>query len=216
MVQQLFSLNKWAVFGFICALSIIFTVITQEIIMTEDIYYDAFSEQITWERFEENFKKQKEWAWLGYVLVPIIFAIKFMLITSCLYTGVFMESISLKFRQLFSVVVVAELLFLLPTLIKVSWFVFVADSYTLQDVIYFSPWALSGFVGITKDTDKLLAYLLQVTNLFEVLYMLLLAVGLQYLTQKTYFKALILTLKSYGLGLLLWITFVSFLIVSFS
>jgi hypothetical protein len=215
-MQRLFSLNTWVVFGFLCVLSITLSFAMRELVLTLDVYYDAFSEQLTWERIEKNHARRKEWAWLGYVLVPIIFAIKFMLITSCLYAGVFMDSISLKFRQLFSVVVVAELLFLLPTLIKVSWFVFVADSYTFQDVIYFSPWALSGFVGITKDTDKLLAYLLQVTNLFEVFYMLLLAFGLQYLTQKTYFNALILTLKSYGLGLLLWITFVSFLIVSFS
>jgi hypothetical protein len=215
-MQRLFSLNTWVVFGFLCVFSIILSFAMRELVVTFDVYYDAFGEQLTWERAEEKYQKRKEWAWLGYVFVPVIFAIKFMLITSCLYAGVFMESISLKFRQLFSVVVVAELLFLLPTLIKVSWFVFVADNYTLQDVIYFSPWALSGFVSITKDTDKLLAYLLQVTNLFEVFYMLLLAFGLQYITQKTYFNALILTLKSYGLGLLLWITFVSFLIVSFS
>lgn len=215
-MQQLFSLNKWFVFGFICILIITFSIITQEIILTEDLYYDVFSEQLTWERFEANFKKQKEWAWVGYLLVPFMFGLKFTLITTCLYIGVFLKNLGLTFRQLFGVVVVSEVLFLMPTAIKVLWFVFVADGYTLENVVYFSPWALSGWVSITKETDRILVYLLQVINLFEILYIFLLAFGLQTLTKQSYSSSLALTFKSYGLGLALWITFVSFLIVSFT
>ncbi len=215
-MQQLFSLNKWAVFGFVCIVSMSLSFAMRELVLTLDVYYNAFSEQITWERFEANFKKQREWAWLGYVLVPLIFSIKFTLIASCLYTGAFLKNLGLTFRQLFGLVVVSELLFLLPTTLKVLWFVFVADNYTLENVVYFSPWALSGWVPITKETDRLVVYLLQVINLFEILYIFLLAFGLQTLTNKSYSSSLILTLKSYGLGLVLWITFVSFLIFSFT
>ncbi len=215
-MQQLFSLNKLAVFTYICIISVILSFAMRELVLTLDLYYDAFSEQVTWERFEKNFNKRKEWAWVGYVSFPFILAIKCTLIATCLYTGVFLKNLSIKFQQLFGVVVVAEMLSLLPTTIKVLWFVFIADSYTLEDVIYFSPWALSGWVTITKETDRLWLYLLQVANSFEILYMFLLALGLQTITQQSYLSALALTVKSYGLGLVLWITFVSFLIVSFT
>ncbi len=215
-MQQLFTLNKWAVFIFILIMSISFAIITQEIILTEDIYYDAFSEQITWERFEKNFKKQKDWVWLSYVLMPLVFVIKFSLVSACLFITTYLSNQIIDFKKFFGIVVVAELVVLLPTLIKVSWFVFIADSYTLYDVSYFAPWALSSFISITKDTDRLVIYLLQVFNLFEVVYIVFLAIGLQSVLQKTFATSLALTLKSYGLGLLLWITFVSFLIVSFS
>lgn len=215
-MQQLFSLNKWTVFGFICLFSLALSFAMRELVITLDVYYEAFGEQMTWERLEARYKKRSEYAWVSFFAIPLVFVIKFTLITTCLYTGAFLKNLGLTFRQLFGVVVVSEVLFLLPTALKVLWFVFVAEGYTLEEVIYFSPWALSGWVPITKETDRLLVYLLQVTNLFEVLYIFLLAFGLQTLTKNSYSSSLTLTLKSYGLGLVLWITFVSFLIVSFA
>jgi hypothetical protein len=88
-MASIFKLNKWAVFTYICIISVILSFAMRELVLTLDLYYDAFSEQITWERFEKNFNKQKEWAWVGYVAIPLVLVIKLTLIATCLSIGVF-------------------------------------------------------------------------------------------------------------------------------
>ncbi len=213
-MQALFSLNKWVVFGFLCVVSIILSFAMRELVVTFEVYYDAFSEQLTWERAEEKYQKRKEWAWVGYVLMPLLFAIKFLLVATSLYIGTYLHNLVLPFKKLFGVAVVAELVFLLPTFIKVCYFSFFNLQYTLQEVVYFAPWALSFWLGVDRETDKVVAYLLQVSNLVELLYFFLLSAGLQQVSNQSYFYALRLVLQSYGVGLFVWVVFIAFLIVS--
>jgi len=65
---------------------------------------------MSYEQIEQIMTKQNEWAWLGYVLLPIIYLLKIGLITLCVYTGFFLAlPQKVKFIDIVPAVVKANL-----------------------------------------------------------------------------------------------------------
>lgn len=86
---------------------------------------------------------------------------------------------------------------------------------TIKEIQHFSSLSFAQLIGPT-NIPKYLLYLCQTINIFEIAYWLVLAAGLVAFLEKPFGKMFKLVMSSYGLGLLLWIVFVSYLTVTFS
>jgi len=103
----------------------------------------------------------------------------------------------------------AEIPFLLVPLIKLFWFLFIQTQYNFNDLQYFYPLsALQLFEIKTLATWQI--YPLQLLNVFEMVYWVLLAYWLKRLLNITLTKGMEVVIASYGTGLLLWVVFVTF------
>jgi hypothetical protein len=206
--------NRWN-FLFISISALTFMYLAQEFMLTEDMYYQTLGEQMTMERIEEYMSQQKKYQWVGYLFIPLVYLIKFSLISLCLITGTLLADIKISFKQVFGIVVFAEIVFLIPTAIRVVWFGFIDTDFTLAELSSFMPLSLANLFDVSK-LEIWWVYPFQLANLFEVIYWLLLAYGLHLHTQREYERMLRLVLSSYGSGLLLWVVVVMFLNVNFS
>ena len=109
----------------------------------------------------------------------------------------------------------AELLFLLPVLIKILWFLFVQTDYDLNDLTQFYPLSVLNFFD-ADAIPRYWLYPLQVLNLFEVAYCFLLAYGVADVTGFSFKRSFGLVMSSYGVGLVLWVVLVMFLSITYS
>ena len=115
----------------------------------------------------------------------------------------------------------AEFVFLGVGVLKIVWFYFFQTSYTLEDLQYFYPLSALNIVGY-KGLDNWFIYPLQVLNLFELAYWLLLSyfIGKLAFTEKDKGKPMDLGFKivasSYGSALLLWVVVVMFFTLNYS
>lgn len=191
------------------------TFITNEFLVNEELYYDAFSQQLSYERINEYFLFQQKWVWLAYIIIPVVYLIKFTLVAICLGTGLLLWGYKISFIKLFQIALIADSIFLIPALIKVFWFLFIQTDYTLTDLQYFYPLSILNLFD-SGSLDIWFIYPLQLLNLFELLYWLVLAYGLYLILKESYDEMLKVVLSSYGFGLLLWAIFITFLNVSFS
>ncbi|NJK82673.1 MAG: hypothetical protein HC912_01515 [Saprospiraceae bacterium] len=133
-----------------------------------------------------------------------------------LFTGAFFFEYKLSFEKIFQVTLVAEGVHLVPVFIKAFWFLVIAHNYTFEDISNFDYFSLLAVVG-RENLEIWWMYILYSANLFELLYWIALAYGLRLLLPEAeYDDALKLVLSSYGVGLLLWIVFICFLLVSIS
>lgn len=179
-------------------------------LLTEEVFYNFYAEQLSNHQIEELLNKQNEWSWLVYILIPISYILKILLVTSCIYTGLFFyRDYDWKFNILFSFVVKADLIFLLPSIIKIVWFSF-CTNYTLIDFQAFTPLALSNLFNLTT-VEKWLLYPLQVINVFEIFFWFLLAIQIKKYIESSLNISFQIVLFSYGTGFLLWVVFVTFL-----
>ena len=181
------------------------------ILVYDGLYYSSLSEQLSYEQIEKLLAQGKKYEWLSYVLLPILSLIKLTFVASCLSLGVLLVSNRFAFKQLFGVALVAEFVFLMPTLLKILWFTFVQTDYDLQDLQYFYPLSALNFFE-AKALQTWWLYPLQTFNVFEIIYWVLLIQGVE----KIFPTAGLSAWVSYGTGLVLWMAVVMFVSVSFS
>jgi hypothetical protein len=210
-----FSFDKRLFFLVQCSLLVITSFFTKEMFLTNEFYYENFSEQISFNEINRAIGFQNKWGWLGYLLVPIFYALKFSITASMLFIGVFFLELKYSFKRLFQIAMIAEAIFLIPLVLKIAWFAFFQTDFTLEDFTSFYPLSLQNiFIG--NPVEPWFLYPLQVVNVFELGYWFVLAAGISMAFKEDFYNSFSLVVKSYGLGLLLWVTLMIFLTLNFS
>ena len=196
--------------------------ITKSLLNLDNLLIDSLSSSYSYEQINEYLNFQKKWEWFSYLIIPILLLIKMSIIASIIYIGAFFHSkAKVTFKQLFNAVVKAEFVFLGVGVLKIIWFYFFQTNYTLEDLQYFYPLSALNIVGY-KGLESWFIYPLQVLNLFELAYWLLLAyfIGKLAFTEKDKGKPMDLGFKivasSYGSALLLWVVVVMFFTLNYS
>lgn len=200
-------------FTLFCLVLLGITFLSREVLLTEEVYFSSLSEQMGAERIQAMLQLQKDWEWAGYLFVPVYHLLKFATIALCLNVGTLLFNFKVPFKRLFQVAMLAELVFLIPLIIKTVWFLLIQTDFTLEDFQQFYPFSLLSLFE-TGSVAQWWLYPLQLVNVFEIAYWLLLAYGLHQVLQTHYDNALKLVLASYLPALLLWVTLVTFLSVS--
>lgn len=167
-------------------------------------------EQLSAEKINTIIENKKKWAWLSYIFIPIVFLIKWCFVTTPLYIGAILFNKELSFKQIFSTVIFAEIVFLFLGLTKIIWLFFHKDGLTFEYFSSFTPLSLLNFFDI-KYINKIFIYPLQTLNLFELVYWFLLAHLLSKELGFSFGKSLEFVLSTYVVGLFVWIIFVTFL-----
>ena len=116
---------------------------------------------------------------------------------------------------MFNLVVMAEFVFLLVVIFKITWFYFFQQEYTLEDLQYFYPFSALNLVGY-KGLQPWFIYPLQILNLIEVVYWLVLAYLLSRELQISAKKGISIVASSYGVSLLIWVVGVMFFTLNMS
>lgn len=210
-----FRLNKWIIFFFYGLSSVLISLATKNFLPFEEMIFNSLSEQLSVKRVNEFIISQKKWEWIGYLVIPVLLLLKWALTTLSIYIGTVFFDLKASFKKLFHIVMLSEIVFLIPAVVKFIWLYFHNDNLTLEYVQYFQPLALVNLFEYSK-LEPWLIYPLQAFNLFELAYWFLLAFLLKKETQKPFWSSFEFVLSTYGLGLLIWIVFVAFLTLNFS
>jgi hypothetical protein len=143
---------------------------------------------------------------LNYIWTPFALLWKFTLISFLIWTGAFAFGYKTSYIKLWQFVLVAELIFVFPELIKLIYFIQPSDSVTYLDVKNFYPLSLFSLVDQESISPKYI-YPLQAINLFEVVYMIFLVLGFHSISRRSIKESFVVILFSYVLFFLLWLLF---------
>lgn len=204
-------------FVILISILILIAVITNSLLVSDTLYFNTFAEQLTYEQIENLISYGKKWKWLGYLLIPILVGFKIILVTICLSIGMFFITNHFNFKELFGAALVAEFVFLIPSILKILWFTFFKTDYNLIDLQLFYPLSALSLFDETavQQNQPWLVYPLQTLNLFEISYWLLLAKGVSEVIKKDFTKSFELVMASYGTGLVLWVVTIMFITVTY-
>lgn len=208
------SIKNWILFAFIAASYILLSLYFNEYILTDNIFYNSFGEQLAIERIEQIIDMQKRWRWLGYAFAPVILALRILAVCGCIYLRLFFDNKDISFKALMKTVLVAEFIFLLELLIRTFYITFFVEVNTLTDLQSFSLLSLSGLVT-QANIPAYLRYPLQTASVFQLIYIIMLAEGVRHFNKVPFIKALFIALSAYGTGLICWIVFVMFLMLQY-
>jgi hypothetical protein len=212
-------MRNLTLFFFICLFLIILLFLDKTYISTDSKIFDFLAKDYPSEFVRNYMESQKKWWWVSYAITPVLIGIKVLLVAFCLnFVKIISEKLEqVKFRDILTIVLMAEFVFLIAGFYKFFNFYLVDTDYTLETLQTYYPLSLINFKEAIS-TEKWLAYPLQLCNLFELIYWGILAWGIWELTNKkiSYQRSLGYVALTYGIGLLFWVGVVCFLILSVS
>ena len=198
---------------------LILTFVDKTFIVSESKIFDYLANKYPSSVVQNYMDSQKKWWWVSYVTTPVLISIKVLLVAFCLnFVKIISEKLEdLQFRDILTVVLIAEFVFIIAGFYKFFNFYLIDTDYTLETLQTYYPLSLINFKEAIS-TEKWLAYPLQLLNVFEIMYWGVLAWGIWQLVDKkiSYQRSLGYVALTYGIGLLFWVGVVCFLILSVS
>jgi hypothetical protein len=143
---------------------------------------------------------------IQYISIPVIYLYKFTVISFLLWLGSFTWGYRVSYAKVWQLVMFAECIFFLAEFAKVGWFVFISKDVDIWEVRAFYPLSLMGFFNYNSISGAL-HYPLKALNLFEIIYWMILAFGIQYLTKKRLDISIYIVLSFYVFWFLIWLGF---------
>ena len=143
---------------------------------------------------------------LQYISIPLIYAWKFTALGFVLWMGCFLFGYRVTFSQCWGIVLIAEFVFLIPELMKIIWFLFIQSDPNFYEIQAFYPFSLMSLMDY-QELPTRYAYPFKALNLFEPLYWLVLALGIQHFAKRGMKPAWIIVLSFYLPVFLMWLAF---------
>jgi len=198
---------------------LILTFVDKTFIVSESKIFDYLANKYPSSVVQNYMESQKKWWWVSYAVTPVLIGIKVLLVAFCLnFVKIISEKLEdVKFRDILTVVLIAEFVFIIAGFYKFFNFYLIDTDYTLETLQTYYPLSLINYKEAIS-TEKWLAYPLQLANVFELMYWGVLAWGIWQLADKkiSYQRSLGYVALTYGVGLLFWVGVVCFLILSVS
>lgn len=182
---------------------------------------DEASKTLTKVQIKQILTPETDNEYLSLITISISTLFKVILISTIIFIGSLLFERKIDMKNIFFIVIKLEYIFLLPILFEIVYFKFVNTTATLEEIEHFYTLSALNIVGY-KGLESWFIYPLQVLNLFELAYWLLLSyfVGKLAFTEKDKGKPMDLGFKivvsSYGSALLLWVVVVMFFTLNYS
>ena len=217
---QTISLNSnISIFLALSLIYLILSVAGNVFVLTDTVYIRGLNEQqLPSERIAAFLEMRSQYWWFNYLVGPaFLVSLKCGYVTICLAIGVIIIGQDIAFTKLFRIALLAESVFILAMVSQVLGAMYLIEVRFPDDYANFAP--LSALQFFDPSALKLwMKHPLRTLNLFEVVYVLVLAYFLTPLLKKgtTFWQTLGLVGASYGLGLLLWVVALAFLLLQVS
>ncbi len=164
LLLRYYSLKRLQLFIGIVLANLIIIWLSRSVLINEIVFYNTFSEQLTYDRSLKLFEDLKRFAWISYGFTPIMLLVKFSLVSLVLYIGIVFCNIQDKVSlgSVFKIVIASEIIFVCASLFKFLWFYLFAGNYDLNDLGFFYPLSLINFFK-TDEVNRLWIFPLQTT-----------------------------------------------------
>lgn len=206
----------WLLLGLVSTM-ILLIWLRNNFILTPEVYYRFLAEQLPVERIEAFLEMRSQRWWIALVSPLVIIPIQAGFTALCITVGIIITGQDVSYAKAFKVALLAESVFLIALGFHVFCGIFVLNVRVPDDYANFAP--LSALQFFDPSALKLwMKHPLRTLNLFEVVYVFVLAYFLTPLLKKgtTFWQTLGLVGASYGLGLLLWVVALAFLLLQVS
>lgn len=184
-------------------------------ILKDSIYFNSFIDKLDNDQIERMIEVNRKYAWVSLILNPIFYVFKLTFISISIYfiKLIIGEDFKATFSQIFFSVAVADVVFLVLAITKLSYFLLYPPT-NLEVIQNFAPGSL--YQLVSQVNEPWLVYPLQSISIWELGFIVVLASQLKEFFQNDFALSLQNILLSYGTVFLLWIVFMVFITLNLS
>lgn len=208
MLKKYFSLNHWIVLGIIIVFELIVNLLLKSTLLTEKVLYNSLVEQMTLEDISAFSSTIRSNAWMMIVFGVAQRIGEIVLIAVCISIGTLLFRYNIQFRQILKVVILSFLVF---TVSRLPLFITLISGNVekFEDLTYMPNLSLADWFR-PENLPEWGLYPLQLINVYQFVFVLLMAAGLNLVDQRGIPKWLGLILLTYGTGLAITVVLTAF------
>ena len=199
IAEDFININRWAYFMLLCLATFLLLFMKKNFVESSIAAFEVMEGKGEMGIFHLI-------STLQYLSIPIYYLWKFTITSFVLWVGCFMFGYKITYSRLWQIVLVSEMLFLLPDLIKTGWFILVETDPTYWDVRAFYPLSLMNLFDYELIESRW-HYPLKSINLFEIIYWFLLVHFIHFSAKKKISYAYSIVFSSYVLFFFVWLGF---------
>lgn len=214
IITVFYKSNNWLLaFIIISFISIALSFVSRHYLINEEIVYKSLSEHLPTERLEDAMANRVKYEWLNYMLIPIVKFTLFIITSTVILTGVYLNAYKISFKKILTVVAFSGFVVLIPNFIKIVYFFFFKESFSLEEFQNFHPHSLLFYVD-KQEIAKWFYYPIYLINFTELLYWFALVIGIKLISNLSFAKSFLLVSQTYILTLFVWAVFVVFVSIN--
>ncbi len=210
MLKRYFQMDTRIVLGVIILIELAFNFIIQKYALNEEVMYNSLLNELSTEDIDRTVALTRSYAWLNYLWAPINVLMQIFLISICILIGTLLLRYEIRFKEIFNVVAKAYAIFAVSRLILIGAYLYFGVNQ-LSDLDYVTSVSLYAIVK-NPTLPEWATLLLKTINLYQVIFILLLAAGLNLLQHRGLKRWIPLVLGTYGTGLAIYVAIFIFLI----
>ncbi len=191
--------------------SVINSILIQNLI-SEEIIYNSFSGKSSLEMIKKALAFNHRFGWINYILPPLILFVNFLFVACCLWIRGLLIGLKNKFHEFWRISIISGIVFIFFSYLKTG-ILYYLNYQTIGEINSFQPLSLYNLLR-DVNTPVYLQYALTVLNVPELLYIVAISLSLKKTTNIPFISGLMFVLKSYGTGLIIWLTLVTFFLIS--
>ena len=204
MLNEIKNLSLGWLLIIVCISYLLIQLIYYKLVLTDTIFEDYYQSLGSSAIVSEVLDLQKSRRWIYIILHQLLVMMKIGIISLALFLGTFFIHKQVSYWLLLKITLLAEVLVVVFELLKLNLLV-LKNPGSLQAILQFSPLSLANLPW--TDVPKLwVGHLLGNLNLFELAYLLVLSLLVNYCTELNWRPSFRLTGVSYFLCLALWLT----------
>lgn len=200
-------------YGLIIFVSILNVVIVNGI-FSDAIYVNTYTGQMSAEMIAKMLSFKSKYVWVNYLLVPILLFVKTGLIALCFWIGSFISNSKSKFKDYLRLVLLAETVFIVFSFVRTG-LLYYYNFQTLTEISQFQPFTLFRLMDV-NNIPAYFHYPLALVSIPEAIYWVVLILLFKPLISGNFWNRLGFVAKTYGVGLLIWVSIVVFVTLNFS
>ncbi len=205
--------NKLELFILLSLLYLLSAILINEYVLNDELYYRSLGSQLSLPVIDELIRFRNKWQWISYLGIPVILAIKFLIVSTFLSMGAIVAGHKLTFRQIFAMAMVAESVYLSANLITTGN-ILLSDIKSLED-LNLSLFSLASLVS-ESNIEQYFYVPLQSISIFLIIYILYLSYCYRIITGFPFRQSLILILSTYGTAFVMWTILIMYLLISYA
>ncbi|MEM1219493.1 MAG: hypothetical protein AAGH79_11290 [Bacteroidota bacterium] len=209
MLKQYVQLDLRIVLIVIILVECSYQWILQNHFITDQVVYQSFITELTDEQFAKGQQKANVLSWLFFLFTPITVLFSVLAAAWCLNLGNLLLEKPNQFRTIFAITSRAYIVFSVARIVALILYA----NYGIETVLDLQKVpTLSLYDLWPKDAiPQGLSYPMKLVNLYQLAFILGLTIGFSDVTQTSVRQCFTFVLKTYGLGLFLWILLAVFL-----
>ena len=93
MVERFLAIKSWRLIIGVVFANLLILFLSQMALINEVVFFNTYSEQLTYDRAMEIFARMRSLTWVSYIITPVLLILKFSAISVLIYIGVFFSDL---------------------------------------------------------------------------------------------------------------------------